>query len=115
MAANHRIRAILRLRHQGTISKRQADLLLALETFISPAGTWGEAGTELIETETGIDPKTIARARGEMVDAGWLDYERGNGRGIPAGTGSGCRTSRRKVVRTRPLKVVRTRPLTATI
>lgn len=79
MASNNHTRAILRLR--GTIPKRQVDLLLALETFTPDDDGWREAGADLIDTETNISPRTAARARGELIAAGWLDYDRGDGRG----------------------------------
>jgi hypothetical protein len=79
MASNNRIRAILRLR--GTIPKRQVDLLLALETFTPDDDGWREAGADLLDTETNLSPRTAARAREELTGAGWLDYERGDGRG----------------------------------
>jgi hypothetical protein len=79
MASNNRIRAILRLR--GTIPKRQVDLLLALETFTPDDDGWREAGADLLDTETNVSPRTAARAREELTGAGWLDYERGDGRG----------------------------------
>ena len=79
MASNERIRVILRLR--GKIPQRQADLLLALETFTADGDGWREAGVDLIEQETGISPRTTAKARDEMVAAEWLDFDRGDGRG----------------------------------
>ncbi len=79
MASNNRVRVILRLR--GTIPKRQIELLLALETFTPDDDGWREAGADLIDSETGITPRTAARARGELIAAGWLDFDRGDGRG----------------------------------
>jgi hypothetical protein len=83
MASNERIRLILRLR--GKIPQRQVDLLLALETFTADEDGWRTVGVDLIAHETGISPRTIAKARGELVAADWLDFARGDGRGHVSG------------------------------
>jgi hypothetical protein len=60
---------------------RQLRFLLALETFKPDDCGWREAGTELLATTAGLSPRTVAKARGELVAAGEVQYRRGDGRG----------------------------------
>lgn len=78
MASNYGVRAILALRG---LSGRQLRFLLALETLTPGDDGWREAGTELVARYAGVSVNTAARARGDLMASGVIDYRPGSGRG----------------------------------
>ena len=75
---NKGARAILGL---PQMPERQLRFLLALETFTRREDGWRPSGTELLADAAGLSPRTVAKARSELVAAGLIDYRRGDGRG----------------------------------
>src|SRR5262245_57367021 len=57
--------------------ERQLRFLLALETFKSDGSGWREAGTDLLARTAGLSPRTVAKARDELVASGAIEYRRG--------------------------------------
>jgi hypothetical protein len=76
---NDAILAILAL----DIPERQLRFLFALGTFTRGKGGWRQAGMKLLAAKAGgLSPTTAAKARGELVKAGTIEFVRGKGHGL---------------------------------
>jgi hypothetical protein len=76
---NEAILAVLAL---PGIPGRQLRFLLALGTFARGEHGWRKAGIRLLASKAGLSPTTAAKARGELVKAGVIEFARGRGHGL---------------------------------
>jgi hypothetical protein len=75
--SNYDVQAVLALPH---MPERQLRVLIALATVTPEADGWRKIGGKLLAEKANLHPDTVKTARHELVEAGLLDYEPGNGR-----------------------------------
>lgn len=76
--SNFDVRAVLAL---PPMPERQRLVLIALATVSPEADGWRQIGGKLLAGIANLHPDTVKKARPELVKAGLLDYEPGDGRG----------------------------------
>jgi hypothetical protein len=76
--SNYDVRAVLAL---PPMPERQRLVLIALATVTPEADGWRHIGGKLLAGIANLHPDTVKKARPELIKAGLLDYEAGDGRG----------------------------------
>jgi hypothetical protein len=76
--SNYDVRAVLALQ---PMPERQLRVLIALATVTPETDGWRSIGAKLLAEIASLHQDTVKKAQPELVKAGLLDYEPGNGKG----------------------------------